>query len=57
MEQRLVVAKEVGGGSGMDGAFGVSRYKLFHLEWLSDEVLPSSTGSYIQSLGIEHDGR
>ena len=39
----------------MDGKFGVSRYKLLHLEWISNEVLLYSTGNYIQSLGIEHD--
>ena len=37
--------------------FGVSRSKLFHLEWRSNEVLLYSTGNYIQSLVIEHDGR
>ena len=37
-------------GSGMDWEFGVSRCKLFHLEWISNEVLLHSTGNYIQSL-------
>ena len=46
-----------GGGSGMNGEFGVSRYKLFHLDWIGNEVLLYRTGNYIQSLGIEHDGR
>ena len=41
----------------MDGEFGVSRCKLLHLEWISNEVLLYSTGSHIQSLGIEYDGR
>ena len=45
------------GGSGMDGEFGVSKGKLLHLEWLSNEILLYSTGNYIQSLLIEHDGR
>ena len=45
---RLVVAE--GGGSGMDGEFGVSRCKLLHLEWVSNEVLLYSTGNYMQSL-------
>ena len=45
----------VGGESGMDWEFGVSRCKLFHLEWISNEVLLYSTGNYIQSLGIDHD--
>ena len=59
MENRLVVAEGWGWGwgvGGMDGEFGVSRCKLVHLEWISHEVLPYSTGNYIQSLGIEHDG-
>ena len=46
-----------GGGSGMDWEFEVSRCKLLHLEWISNEVLLYSTGNYIQSLGIEHDGK
>ena len=34
IEKRLVVAKgSWGRGSGMDGEFGVSRCKLWHLEW------------------------
>ena len=45
------------GRSGMDWEFGVSRYKLSHLEWISNEVLLQSTGNYIQSLGIDPDGR
>ena len=44
-------------GRGMDGEFGVGSCKLLHLEWISTEVLQYSTGSYIQSLGIDHDGR
>ena len=39
MENRLVVAKEEGEGSGMDQEFGVSRCKLLQLEWISNEVL------------------
>ena len=45
------------GGSGMDKESGVSRCKLLHLEWISNEVLVYSKGYYIQYLGIEHDGR
>ena len=57
MKIRLVVAKEEQGGSGMDGEFGVSRCKLLHLEWISNEVLLHSTGNYIQSPGIVHHGK
>ena len=57
MESRLAVARGEEWGSGIDGEFGISRCKLLHLEWVSNEVLLYNTGNYIQSLGIEHDGR
>ena len=41
----------------MDWEFGVSKCKLLHLEWMSSEALMYSTGNYMQSLGIGHDGR
>ena len=52
-----MVAKEEDGESGMDGEFGVDRRKLSYLERISNEVLLYSTGNYMQSLGIERDGR
>ena len=57
MENRLVVAKGEGGGNGMDWEFGVGRCKLFHFEWIKNEVLLYSTGNSIQSLGTDHGGR
>ena len=57
MENRLVVAKGGGGRSGMDMELGVSKCKLLPLEWIGNEVLLYRTGNYIQSLGIDHDGR
>ena len=57
MESRLVVA-EGGGGSGMDGEFGVRRCEPLCLEGISvKQVLLYSTGNYIQSPGIDQDGR
>ena len=56
MENRLVVVKGDGGWRGMDWEFGVNGCKLLHLEWISNEVLLYSTGNYIQSPGIYHDG-
>ena len=53
----VTVAKGERGGRGMDGEFGVGGCKPFHLDWISSEVLLNSTGNYIQSLGIDHDGR
>ena len=46
-----------GGGSGMDLEFGVSRGKVLPLEWISNKVLLYSTGNYIQSLRIHHNGK
>ena len=57
VENRLVVTKGEGGGSGMHWEFGVSRYKSLHLEWISNVVLLCSTRNYIQSLGADYDGR
>ena len=52
-----MVAKGEEGGSAMDLDFGVSRCKLLHLEWVSDDMLLYSTVNYIQSLGIDWAGR
>ena len=30
-----------GGEKGMDGEFGVGRYKLLHLEWINNRVSPT----------------
>ena len=43
-------------GSGMDRDLGISGCKLLYLEWISSESLLYSTGNYIQSLVMEHDG-
>ena len=48
--------QEGGGGSGIDWEFGVIRCKLLHLEEISNEILLYSTGNYIQSLVMQHDG-
>ena len=53
MENRLMVAKGEGRG-GMDG--GLGGCKQLHVEWISNEVLLCSTGTYNQSLGVGHDG-
>ena len=41
-----MVPKGEGEGSGMDWGFGVSRCKLLHLEWISNDVLLYSTENY-----------
>ena len=35
------------GRSGMDWGFGVNRYKLLPLEWISKEIMLYSIGNYI----------
>ena len=57
MKNKLVVAIGEGGGSGMNWEFGVNRCKLLHLEWIDNKVLLYSTGNYIQSPGINHNGK
>ena len=57
MESKSVIVRGEGGGSRMDWDFGVSRCKLLHVGWISNEVLLYSTGNYIQPLEAEHDGR
>ena len=46
-----------GGGRGIDWGFGVSRCKLLHLESTDNKILLYSTENYIQSPGIDHDGK
>ena len=41
----------------MDWEFGVGRCKLIHLEWINNKVLMYSTGNYIQSPVINHNGK
>ena len=44
-----MVAKGKGGnGGGMDWEFGVSRYRLLHIEWIDNKVLLYSTGNCAQ---------
>ena len=55
-ENRLVFAMGKGR-SDIDGKLAVGRCKVLHLEWINNGILLYSTGNYIQSLGLEHDGR
>ena len=59
IDNRLVVAKGDGGGSGIYWEFGVGRCKLLYLEWnyIHMELHIYSTRNYAQSLGIAHDRR
>ena len=40
----------------MDWECGVSSCKLLHLEWIRNAILLYSTGKYISSLVMEHEG-
>ena len=46
-----------GGRRGMDWEFGLSRCKLFHLEWTNNKVLMYNTGNYSQYPVIHHKGK
>lgn len=35
----------------------IGRCKILHVEWIGNGVLLSNTDDYIQSFGIDHDGR
>ena len=53
IKNRLVVAKEEGGGTGIE--FGVNRCKPLHLKWIDSKILLHNTGHYIQSPGMENN--
>ena len=55
MENRLVVGKTEGEGVEWTGSLEHVDAN-YYLEWINNEVLLYST-TYIQSLGIDHDGR
>ena len=46
IEDRLLVAKGEGGGRGKDWEFGISRCKLFYIEWINNKFPLYSTGNY-----------
>ena len=37
--------------------FGISRYKPLYMGWISNKILPNSTGNYIQYPMINHNGK
>ena len=41
----------------MDWEFKGGRCKLLHLEWINNKVLLHCTQDYIQSPGINHNGK
>ena len=41
----------------MDWECGINKCKLLHLEWINNKVLLYSTGNYVPSPRIEHDGK
>ena len=46
-----------GWGEGRNWESGISRCKLLYIEWINNKVLLYSTGNYIQSPGINHNGK
>ena len=47
LEEQTCGCQGEGGRSGVDWEFGVSRCKLLHFEWISNEIVLYSTGNYI----------
>ena len=47
LENRLVVTKGEGGGSGMHWKLVVYRFTLLHLEWIINEIVLYITVNYI----------
>jgi len=41
----------------MEQKFGISRYKLFKIEWINNKVLLYSTGHYTKYLLITSNGK
>ena len=46
-----------GGRQGVEWEFGISRCKLLSIKWINNKILLYSTGNYIQSSGINHNGK
>ena len=40
-----------------DWEFGISRFRLSHVEWVSSKVLQHGTGNCIQYAVIKHSGK
>ena len=53
-EKRQVVAGGEGFGGGLEWEVGVSTCQLLYSEWINNNVLPYSTGNYIQYSRINH---
>ena len=51
LENRLVVVKGLGGGSGIDWEFGVGRCKPLHLEYINKILLYTAQGTISNFLG------
>ena len=52
-----MLARGSEGGGGKNWEFAVSRYKLVYIEWINNKVLLDGTGSYIQYLVRNHNGK
>ena len=55
-QNRLVVAKRIGGGGRMEWEVEVSRYKLLYIEWIKNKALLYNTKKYIQYPMTNHNG-
>ena len=44
---RLAIPKGEGRKGGVDWEFGISKFKILHVEWINNKVLFITTGNYI----------
>ena len=56
-KDRLVVAREVGDGEGMEWEIGLADVSSYYTEGINNKVLLYSTENYIQCPMISHNGK
>ena len=55
--EQICGGQGVGDEGGKDWEFGISRCQLLYIEWINRKVLLYSTGTHIQYLVINHNGK
>ena len=57
VENKLMVTKGEMGGGGINWEFGINRYKILYIKYITNKDLLNSTGNYIQYLVINYNGK
>ena len=53
----MVTISPMGSGGGIKKDYGINRYTLLHIKYISNNDLLYSTGNYIQYLLITYNGK